>query len=75
MGMTKRDFNAVWERVKDAVSQMPELQPDTSTGPSNNAKKADASTAQKVNPWASVWELGGKKFEFGDWDTFEELSS
>lgn len=76
MGMTKRDFNAVWERVKDAVSQMPELMPElnASTGTSNN-KKADASAAEKVNPWGSIWELGGKKFEFGDWDTLEEISS
>ena len=75
MGMTKREFNVVWERVKDAVSQMPELQLDGSTGTSNSTKKADALIAEKVNPWASIWELGGKEFEFGDWDTFEEMSS
>ena len=75
MGMTKRDFNVVWERVKDAVSQMPELQLDGSTGTSNSTKKADAPIAEKANPWASIWELGGKEFEFGDWDTFEEISS
>ena len=75
MGMTKREFNAVWERVKDAVSQMPELQRNTGAGASKSARKADASTAEKVNPWASIWELGGKKFEYGEWDTFEEISS
>ena len=79
MGMNKKEFNAVWERVKDAVNEMPELQPNTdtssdtrsTTGSIPRKKKADASAAEKVNPWASIWEPGGKTFEFGDWDTIE----
>ena len=30
--------------------------------------EADASTAEKGNPWASIWKPGGKNFEVGDWN-------
>jgi len=71
MGINKKNFNAVWERVKDAVNGMPELKMNSGT---SNTKKTGASVAERDNPWASIWELGGTKFEFGDWDTFEEMS-
>lgn len=75
MGMNKKEFNAVWERVKDAVNEMPELQTNTGTSSDTTSiprkKKADASATEKVDPWASIWEPGGKNFDFGDWDTIE----
>lgn len=69
MGMNKREFNAVWTRVKDAISEMPELDRSNTTDEAESAAMDDDVT----NRWSSIWKPGGT-FEFGDWDTCVEIS-
>lgn len=71
MEMTKREFNSVWTRVKEEISTMPELSQDNND--TSEAKSA-ANDESETNRWSSIWEPGGT-YEFGDWDTYVEVSS
>jgi len=70
MGMTLREFNSVWKRVKEEITTMPEFSQDNDT---SDAKSA-ANDESETNRWSSIWEPGGT-YEFGDWDTYVEVSS
>ena len=70
MGMTKREFTSVWNKVKEEINAMPELDQSNVTNEANS----NANDEKEVNRWSNLWEPGGT-FEFEDWDTCVELPS